>query len=93
MCDGTLVKEQAEQIELLLKRIEVLERKLKAYENAHTPPSRSFKRRHLKSPEEKGKPGQKPCHEGTTRECPTPDKTIEVQSRDSQYNHPRVVNT
>jgi transposase len=63
---------------ILEKRLKELERKLKAYENAHTPPSRSFKRRPLKSSEEKGTPGQKPGHEGTTRSFPSPDRQVKT---------------
>lgn len=76
MCDGTLVKELQQENRLLKDNIAALEHRLKAYENAHTPPSRSFKQRPLK--QERDSPGQKPGHEGTTRQTPQPDKTISV---------------
>jgi transposase len=64
----------------LEKKNEELERRLLAYENAHTPPSAL--RRHKKRDEEGGNggnPGRKPGHEGVTRPTPTPDDTIEVK--------------
>jgi len=78
MCDGTLVRQLQNEVQLLRKHIESLENRLKAYENAHTPPSRSYKRRPLKPEDERKSPGRKPGHEGTTRPYREPDKTIPV---------------
>lgn len=65
------------EFEELLKRIESLEKRLAAYENAHTPSSKiRFPPRILN--DNKNRPGQKNGHEGTTRNTPDPTMTIEV---------------
>jgi len=64
------------QILEILKKNAELERRLLAYENAHTPPS---KQRFKKNPpsEPKGKVGAKVGHEKWEREQPQPTETIE----------------
>lgn len=70
-------KEACENCILLQGRVEELERRLLAYENAHTPPSKN-KRRYPKR-EPTGNPiGAPQGHPGTTRPTPEPQKTIEV---------------
>jgi len=65
------------EFEKLLKRIDELEKKLVAYENAHTPNSKlRFPPRIVN--EHKGKPGQKEGHKGITRHKPDPTMTLEV---------------
>ena len=66
--------------ELLKAKIRELEARLAQYENAHTPPSlRRGRNRKKKSDENnKGKPGQKFGHKGTTRPYTTPDMQVEV---------------
>ncbi len=60
--------------DLLLKRIEELEKRLLAYENAHTPPSKNFaKRERVERPKSPGRPKG---HEGVTRAFRNPDKTV-----------------
>ena len=65
------------EFDKLVKRIDELERKLLAYENAHTPSSklRFPPKRNVEHP---GKAGQKQGHKGTTREQSNPTMTIEV---------------
>ena len=61
----------------LIKRIEELEKKLLAYENANTPSSKMrFPPRILNL--DKKKPGQKEGHKGVTRENAKPTMTLEV---------------
>ncbi len=63
---------------LLRTRIDDLERRLLAYENAHTPPSKN--RRRYPKREPTGNPvGAPQGHPGTTRPTPTPDKIIDVK--------------
>lgn len=72
-------KEVCENCVLLQKRVEELERRLLAYENAHTPPSL---RRHYPRREPTGNPvGAPEGHVGTTRPTPTPDKIVDVQQK------------
>lgn len=77
-----LVKEQSARIaELekqnlaLLKKVEELTNRLKAYENAHTPPSLSKRKREPKEPS--GKLGALEGHQKWEREQPEPTKTVE----------------
>lgn len=66
-----------ERLEKAEKRIEELEKKLLAYENAHTPSSKiRFPPRIIN--ENKQSPGQKIGHLGITRTKPNPTMTIEV---------------
>lgn len=61
----------------LTKRVEELEKKLLAYENANTPSSKiRFPPRILN--QNKKKPGQKEGHKGITRDDPSPTMTLEV---------------
>ncbi len=64
-----------------------LQKRLLAYENAHTPPSRN--RRRYPKREPTGNPvGAPKGHEGTTRPVPKPDKIVDVkQERCSKCNH------
>jgi len=65
------------EFEKLLERIEELEKKLSAYENANTPSSKiRFPPRIIN--ENKQKPGQKIGHIGITRMKPHPTMTLEV---------------
>lgn len=61
--------------EKLLKRIEELERRLAAYENAHTPYSHKIFMPRPKAIN--GKRGRPKGFEGSTRPIPKPDRTIE----------------
>jgi transposase len=94
------ISELERRIIELEKRNEELEKRLLAYENAHTPPS--LRRRKKRKDEEdgggneKGTPGRKPGHEGSTRPTPTPDETVEVKMErcprcDSKLNNPAKV--
>ena len=65
------------EFDKLIKRIEELEKKLLAYENANTPSSKiRFPPRILN--QDKKKPGQKEGHEGATRDNPNPTMSLEV---------------
>ncbi len=69
--------------DLLLKRIEELEKRLLAYENAHTPPSKNFvKRERVEHPKSSGRPKG---HEGVTRTFRNPDKTIRLTAKKCPY--------
>jgi len=71
--------------DILLKRIEDLEKRLLAYENAHTPPSKNFvKRERAEHPKSPGRPKG---HEGVTRTLRKPDKTISLTSKRCPYCH------
>lgn len=61
----------------LLKRIEELERRLLAYENAHTPPSQQ--RKYPKRESSGNKLGAPKGHEGTTRPATKPNKFEELK--------------
>lgn len=64
--------------EVLLARIDELERRLQAYENAHTPPSKD--QRHYPKREPTGNPvGAPKGHQGTTRKQPEPTETKELR--------------
>jgi transposase len=71
-------KEACEQCIILEKRIEELEKRLQAYENAHTPPSKN--QRNYPKRESTGNPiGAPKGHQGTTRINKDPDEIIEVK--------------
>lgn len=77
-----LVKQQAERIDALEKQVLVLceenkqlKARLHAYENAHTPPSKSKKKREPKKPN--GKIGAKQGHKKWDRKHAEPTETIE----------------
>ena len=77
-----LNKEELIQVILTLKeqfekRIAELERKLLAYENAHTPPSRN-NRNYPKQEKSNNHVGAQKGHEGTTRETPEPNRFKEL---------------
>lgn len=70
-------KEACQNCLVLQIRIDELERRLLAYENAHTPPSKN--RRNYPRREPTGNPvGAPEGHKGTTRPAPQPQKTVEV---------------
>ena len=66
--------------EELKKRIEELEKKLKAYENAHTPSSKS-KIKYPKRQPTGNKIGAPKGHKGTTRAQKNPDKIIDLTQK------------
>lgn len=69
----------------LQKRVEELERRLLAYENAHTPPS--LRRRYPKR-EPTGNPvGASNGHHGTTRPTPEPDEVVDVKQAECAKCH------
>lgn len=73
-----VLRENAE----LKRQISLLERRLAAYENAHTPPSqRRFQKRKDTSREGK-KRGRPPGCEGVTRPLPEPDRVVEVSAEE-----------
>jgi transposase len=77
------LQEKVNQIPLLLKRIEELEKLLKIHDKIHdnpnTPPSQ--KRFPPRRPPLNGKPGRKKGHEGVTRESPAPDRTVPLTAK------------
>jgi hypothetical protein len=80
----TIIAELQRRITELEKHNADLERRLLAYENAHTPPSAALRKRKKDDDddEKRGKgipPGRKPGHEGSTRILPEPDDTVEVK--------------
>lgn len=64
-------------VEELRKEVEGLKRRLAAYENAHTPPSRLRKER-IPPSDAPAKRGAPEGHPGTTRPTPEPTMTVEV---------------
>jgi len=64
------------ELDILLARIEALERRLLVYENAHTPPSRQYKPR--SPPIETAKRGAPKGHKGATRKDPDPTLHVEL---------------
>lgn len=75
--DGLSKREIIRRYLLLEERVKELERRLLAYENAHTPPSQQ---RHYPKRERKGngKVGAPEGHDGITREKPEPTETKEL---------------
>ncbi|MBU0760823.1 MAG: IS66 family transposase [Nanoarchaeota archaeon] len=69
------------KIELLENHIKELEKKLKAYENAHTPSSQS-RRKYPKQEPSRNKVGAQKGHKGTTRPQKKPDKIIDITQKD-----------
>lgn len=67
--------------DVLLKRIEDLEKRLLAYENAHTPPSKQRGQRHYPKQENSGKIGAPLGHVGVTRKESEPNehKTLSLE--------------
>jgi transposase len=78
------LKELRQQIIVLREMIEKLERRLAAYENPHTPPSRQLFKR-PPSGGEKGTPGQKIGHPGTTRPTPEPTERKEATMKNCPH--------
>lgn len=70
--ENALLRKKVEEYE---KRIVDLERRLLAYENAHTPPSQRYKPR--QPPVGGGKRGAPEGHDGATRPDPKPTLTVE----------------
>lgn len=76
-----LILQQQEIIRQHEERIQELEKRLLAYENAHTPPSKQRGERHYpKKENSSGKVGAPLGHEGTTRQVPehTETKTLSL---------------
>jgi transposase len=73
------------EFEVLNARIEALEHRLKAYENAHTPSSKQRKKR--LPPKEGGKIGAPEGHPGTTRAEPEPTMTVEPTKEQCDHCH------
>ena len=68
--------------DVLLKKLEDVEKRLLAYENAHTPPSKQQGQRRYPAPEgSSGKRGAPVGHEGTTRSQPNPTETKTLNLR------------
>lgn len=66
------------EIEKLRRENKELKKRLRAYENPHTPPSKHIKRKVtiVKTPQKRGAPKG---HKGVTRKTPTPDRIIELK--------------
>jgi transposase len=82
--DCPKLKELGQQLIELREKIEKLERRLTAYENPHTPPSRQLFKR-PPSGGEKGTPGQKIGHPGTTRPTPEPTERKEATMKNCPH--------
>lgn len=83
------IRKQLEQalfrIEQLEKEVEELRRRLAAYENPHTPPSKQrFPPREHIPDEEKRQNGQKEGHEGTSRAQAKPTNIVDVRRKRCQ---------
>jgi len=80
-----LVMEFRETVAKLEAKVDELQKRLLAYENANTPPALSKRKRKPREPT--GNPrGAPKGHEGTTRENPVPDKTVEVAALENCPN-------
>jgi len=77
-------EKETKQKERLMEIIEILNRRLAAYENPHTPPSRQLFKR-PPSGGEKGTPGQKEGHPGTTRPTPEPTEHKEATMKNCPH--------
>jgi len=75
-----IVKMLLEKIKELEARIAELERRLKLYENPHTPPSKIMGKYPIKK-KGSGKPGQKKGHKGFTRPTPKPTEHFEAKMK------------
>ncbi len=82
--DCPKLKELEQQIILLRELVEKLERRIAAYENPHTPSSRQLFKR-PPSGGEKGTPGQKTGHAGTTRPTPEPTERKEATMKNCPH--------
>lgn len=76
--------ESCENCKVLLKRIEELERRLLAHENAHTPPSKKY---HRRLPPSGGSHGAPEGHTGATRANPEPTMRIELSKEQCDHCH------
>ena len=78
-----------EQYEKLDSRIEELEKRLLAYENAHTPPSKQKypKREKSSHPKKRGRPKGYP---GATRKFRKPDRVIMLTAKKCPYCHRKL---
>ena len=86
VCDDC--KPLAERLETAEKSIKELERRLLAYENAHTPPSRRYKPR--LPPSEDAKRGAPEGHKGATREDPDPTLRVELVKETCEHCKARL---
>jgi transposase len=82
--DCPKLKELEQRVEKLEGIIDRLERRLAFYENPHTPPSRQLIKR-PPSGGEKGTPGQKEGHAGTTRPTPEPTEHKEATMKNCPH--------
>ena len=72
---GEIIRFLLEERVYLKSKLEELEQRLLAHENAHTPPSKSNERRYPKR-EPTGNPAGTPVgHKGVTRKTPEPTET------------------
>ena len=65
--------------EVLINKINELERRLLAYNNSNTPPSKSNNRKYPEREPSKNPVGAPKKHEGTTRPYKEPDKIVDVK--------------
>lgn len=78
-----IIKQLQQENKLLKEKINILEKRLRLYENPHTPPSqRRFKEggRGGNTGVSSGKRGAPQGHRGATRKTPTPDEIIPVST-------------
>jgi len=73
-----IIKELRQEITGLKKRISELEKKLKAYENPHTPSSMQRFKNNISKQDSPGKRGAPKGHRGATRPISEPDEIIPV---------------
>ena len=82
------IKEFEERIEELEKENKEIKKRLLAYENAHTPPSKQrFPVREKSSPGKKGRPKGYP---GSTRKFTEPDRTINLTAKKCPHCHGKL---
>lgn len=67
-----------QQVKQLQERVTYLEKRLKAYENPHTPPSQQRFKGNTCGTTPPGRRGAPPGHRGATRDKPEPDEVIPV---------------
>lgn len=79
-----LENDSENKIKRLIEMNEMLSRRLAVYENPHTPPSRQLFKR-PPSGGEKGTPGQKEGHPGTTRPTPEPTEHKEATMKNCPH--------
>lgn len=82
------VRELKKQLLEAHREIKELKRRLSAYENAHTPPSRQrFREQEEGGEDEEKKRGRPPGHEGSTRETQEPAENIEAAEKECPDCH------